>query len=343
MRRDCDGEGVLEVGCFIVRETPFVRPPIIQKLDLVAATPGSVARFRVVITENATGNETLVPVMVLRSALPGPVVGVTAAVHGNELNGIPVIHRLMEKVAESGLKKGTLVAVPIVNVPGYLRYQREFEDGVDLNRIMPGKADGTESDLYAHRLLERIFSRFDYLLDLHTASFGRENSLYVRADMRNPVTARMARLVCPQIIVHSPGGDGTVRATVTDMGIHSITIEVGDPARLQRGLVRSARLGVQEVLEDLGMIDDLSDPELGEIVECKRSYWIYTDRGGVLTVLPSLVDKVKKGDVIARLNNVWGDLVCEYEAPEDGVIVGKATNPAARAGSRIIHLGVIDE
>lgn len=322
---------------------PFVRPPIVQRLDLDAAEPGVVSRFRVVITENASGNETMVPAMVLRSHQPGPVVGVTAAVHGNELNGIPVIHRLMEQLGTVGLAKGTLVAVPIVNVPGYLRYQREFEDGVDLNRIMPGKANGTESQLYAHRLVERLFYCFEYLLDLHTASFGRVNSLYVRADMDNPVTAKMARLVSPQIIVHSPGGDGTVRATCTDRGTHAITIEVGDPARLQRGLVRSAHLGVQEVLEHLGMVQDLSDPDPGEIVECSRSYWTYTDRGGVLTVLPGVVDRVEKGEIIARLYNVWGDPVREYRAPEAGVIVGKATNPAARAGSRIIHLGVVRE
>ncbi len=293
-----------------------------------------------VLTENASGNETLVPTIVMRGSEPGPVVGVTAAVHGNELNGVTVIQRLVDKLQPVGLKKGTLVAVPIVNVPGYLRHQREFEDGVDLNRIMPGKEHGTESQIYAYRLLDRIFYCFDYLLDLHTASFGRANSLYVRADMTRPVTARMARLVCPQIIVHSPGGDGTVRATATDRGIHSITIEVGDPSRLQRGLVRSARLGVQEVLEDLGMIDDLGDPDPGAIIECGHSYWMFTDRGGVLSVLPSVVDRVQKGDVVATLHNVWGDLVREYQAPEDGVIVGKATNPAARAGSRIIHLGV---
>lgn len=320
---------------------PFVRPPIVSEIDLAELAPGVVHRRRVVMTENATGNETLVPVIIVRAAEQGPVVGVSAAIHGNELNGIPVIHRLVDVLTKHALLKGTVMAVPIVNVPGYLRQQREFEDGADLNRIMPGKSDGNESELYAHRFRERVLRHFDYLIDLHTASFGRVNSLYVRVDMTDEVAAKMARLLSPQIIVHSEGADGTLRGAAEDLGIHAVTVEVGDPQRLQPGLVRSARLGIQEVLEYLGMFPDISSPDDEPAVECSRSYWIYTDRGGVLEVLPSILDRVAEGDVIARLRNVWGDTVREYRAPQAGIVVGKSTNPAARAGSRILHLGVL--
>jgi predicted deacylase len=320
---------------------PFLRPPIVSALDIAQLEPAVVHRLRVVMTENATGNETMVPAVVMRARDAEPVVGVTAAVHGNELNGIPVIHRLVDEIPPDSLLRGTLIAVPIVNVPGYLRKQREFEDGADLNRIMPGRSGGNESEFYAHRFVDRIARHFQYSIDLHTASSGRVNSLYVRADMNNPVTAELARLISPQIILHSPGADGTLRSALADMGIQSVTVEVGDPQRLQRGLVRSARLGVQEVLQHLGMIPDTSDPDEGEIVECTRSYWMYTDRGGVLNVLPSVVDRVEKDELVARLFNVWGDVVREYRAPESGVVVGKSTDPAARAGSRILHLGIV--
>jgi uncharacterized protein len=297
-------------------------------------------RFRVVMTENASGNETLVPAIILRAADPAPVVGVTAAIHGNELNGVSVIHRLMAQLARTQLRKGTVMAVPLVNVPGYLRQQREFEDGVDLNRIMPGNPAGDESQLYANRFFERIVRPCDYLLDLHAASHGRVNSLYVRANMRDGEAARMARLLSPQIIVHSEGADGTLRAAAEKAGIHAVTVEVGDPLRLQRGLVRAARLGVQEFLQDLEMIPDISDPDPVDIIECHRSYWLHTDRGGILHVLPQLREMLTKGRIVARLYNVWGDLVREYVSPESGVVVGKSTNPTARAGSRILHLGI---
>jgi predicted deacylase len=270
------------------------------------------------------------------------VVGITAAIHGNELNGIVVIHRLLSRLARTPLLKGTLVAVPIVNVPGYLREQREFEDGVDLNRVMPGKPDGNESALYAHRLMERVVQHFEYLIDLHTASTGRENSLYIRADMKDPLTAKLARIMAPQIILHSPGADGTLRDAAQRRGIRSLTVEIGDPQRFQGEYVRNARLGLQELLEHLGMLPDISDPDSHIPVECGRSSWIYTDRGGVLHVLPKVADRVEKDDRIAILYNVWGDIVREYGAPESGIVIGRSVNPTARAGSRVLHLGIPD-
>lgn len=319
--------------------SPFLRPPIVTRLEIDDLEPGPLHRFRIVMTENATGNETMIPALVMRSANPGPVVGFTAAIHGNELNGIPVIHRLLQTLTTTGIRRGAVVAVPIVNIPGYLREQREFEDGVDLNRVMPGAPAGNESQLYAHRFIERVVAALDVLVDLHTASFGRVNSLYVRANMEDPETARLARLINPQIIVHSPGGDGTLRAAAAEHGCIAITVEVGDPQRFQSGMIRATRLGLQEVLEHLGIIDDVSDPDQQDVVECSGSFWMYTDRGGVLTVFPRVADRVTRGERVAALDNVWGDRVRIYTAPVDAVIVGKASNPAARAGSRIVHLG----
>ncbi len=292
------------------------------------------------MSENATGNETLVPVLVLRAPKPGPIVGITAVVHGNELNGISVIHELIESVNAEQLLRGTLVAVPIMNIPGYLNHQRAFEDGQDLNRIMPGKPDGNCGQLYAHRFLQRIASHFHYLIDLHTASFGRVNSLYVRADMTRSETAALARLISPQIIVHNTGGDGTFRAAMAEMGVHAVTVEVGDPQRFQHGLVQEAQLGIQGVLEYLEMVSSRQADAPRPCIECGSSYWLYTDRGGVLEVYPELAASIAEGEVIGRLRNVWGDLVREYVAPQAGVCVGKSNNPAARAGSRILHLGV---
>lgn len=320
--------------------SPFLRPPILTGLVVDELEPDVMHRRRVVMTENATGNETLVPVFVTRAPEPGPIVGITAAIHGNELNGIPVIHRLVDRLQKTKLVRGTLVAVPIANIPGYLNFSRAFEDGTDLNRIMPGRPHGNESEFYAYRLVDRLVRHFDYLIDLHTASFGRANSLYVRADMANESVAELARRVRPQIIVHNPGADGTLRSAAAEMGIVAITVEVGDPQRFQRAFVRSTREGIEEVLEHLGMLPDTSDPENGPPVECERSYWTHTDRGGILTVIPECAELVREGQLVARLHNIWGDVVREYRAPEDGIVVGKSTNPAARAGSRILHLGI---
>ena len=326
-----------------MRRLPFAEGPpiVVDHLDVPSFRAGVVHRIRVELMRDGAGNRMSVPVLLARSDEPGPVVGITAAVHGNELNGIPVAQRIFRSEPVSFLQKGAIVAVPIVNGPGFLNNSRDFLDGKDLNRTFPGRPNGPSADIYAHRFMNRVVRSFDFLLDLHTASFGRVNSFYIRADMTSAMAAKLARLIRPQIIVHNKRGDGTLRAAASDLGIHAITIEVGDPQRFQRGLVRSSRLGIQEVLEHLQMIPDMEDPPQGESVECQASYWMYTQEGGILEVFPHLAERVAKGQRIARLVDVWGEIAKEYHAPEDGVVIGKSSNPVAWAGSRILHLGLL--
>jgi uncharacterized protein len=269
-------------------------------------------------------------------------VGVTAAVHGNELNGVPTIHRLFASLDPASLV-GTVVAVPVVNVPGFLMNQREFRDGKDLNREFPGRPDGYASQVYAHRFMERVVKRCGYLIDLHTASFGRVNSLYVRADMGQPVVATLSRLLHPQIIVHNEGTDGTLRSACADAGIHALTVEVGNPNRFQRGLIRSSRLGILSILAHLGMVQDVDEPFEEDVVECSSSFWMYTEEGGILEVFPEVTEPVAAGALVARVTDSYGRAVREYHAPSEGIVVGKSVNPVAHTGARILHLGIVRE
>lgn len=313
--------------------------PMVESLELEPLEKGKSHRFWVKLAEDSTCRSLSVPVMVARGLREGPVVGITAAIHGNELNGIPTIHRLFAAVDPAELK-GTIVAVPVINILGYMIHARKFIDGVDLNRIMPGKENGNVSQVYAHRFMHRIVHTFQYLIDLHTASFGRVNSFYVRADMTHSVTSKLARLISPQIIVHNTGRDGTLRAAAEDRGIHAVTVEIGNPQRFQRGMIRSSGRGIQAVLDHLDMFDHDEEPVEEATIECSRSYWLYTDVGGALHVLPDVTDRVKKGQRIAIVTNLFGDVVREYHAPEDGVVVGKNANPVAQTGAGILHLGI---
>lgn len=300
---------------------------------------GEVSRLHIDLVADGLATDVLVPVLVARGRQPGPVFGLTAAVHGNELNGVRVIHDLLGHIDTSKLR-GTLVAVVVVNVPGLHRHQREFVDGQDLNHIFPGKEKGNVGDVYAYRILDRIVSRFDYLVDLHTASFGRVNSLYVRADMTHPTTARMAYLQRPEIIVHNPPSDHTLRGAAMDMGIPAITVEIGDPQRFQPSYVRSTRIGLRRILAAAGLVAKRQVTELAEPILCERSYWVYADRGGLLEVLPKATDRVEKGEHIALLRNAFGDVIREYAAPENGIVVGKSVNPVGQTGARVLHLGL---
>jgi predicted deacylase len=317
--------------------TPYATQPAVDELDLEALAPGELHHLMVNIVTNALGVWTWIPVIVARGHEPGPVVAVTGAVHGNELNGIRIVQRLFHRLHGEGLR-GTVIGVPIVNVPGYRENRREFIDGNDLNRIMPGRENGNCAEVYAHRVLTRVVDRADYLIDLHTASAGRINSIYVRADMTNPVTTRMALLQQAQIIVHNKGRDGTLRGAV---GVPAITVEVGDPQRFQRGAIRDGLDGVENVLVDLAMLPRGELKRGEDAVLCSRSYWIYTDTGGVLEVFPQLADHVEHGERIARVSSIFGDVIREHQAPEDGIVVGKSISPVNRTGARVLHLGVV--
>ena len=320
---------------------PTPEPPLkLDSLVLDDLPKGKLSRVMLTLVHDGLGHPIKLPILIIRGQRTGPVFGITAALHGNELNGIPVVHRLMKELDPKRVK-GMVVAAVAANVPGLLMHRRELNDGTDLNHVMPGAADGNMAAVYAHRLVERVIRHFDYLLDLHTASTGRVNSLYVRANMDDTIAANMARLLRPQIILHNPPSDRTLRGTAEDLGIPAITVEIGNPHVYQPTFIRNTIIGVRRVLAFAGVIARRPPHDRPPPMVCDRSRWIYTDHGGLLQVLPPVAEVVEAGQVIARLTDAFGQVTREYLAPEQGVVIGKSVYPVAQTGARILHLGHI--
>jgi len=313
----------------------------IKELDLSKIPNNCISRYWLEIVEDGMGVPMKIPVIIAKGNKTGKVVGLTAAVHGNELNGIPVIQRLFNEIDVAELN-GTIVGIPILNTPSYLRKQRRFIDGVDLNHIMPGKEHGTVSQIYAWRIVNKVIKHFDFLLDLHTASNGRINSYYIRADMSVETVKKMALLQNAQIIVHNPPSDGTLRGTADELGIPAITFEVGNPNLFQKGMIRDGLTGIHNLLGHFGFTDSEVEEISDETILCKKSYWIYCDTGGLLAVHPQVTEIVEKDQVVATLRNVFGDIIKTYKAPEKGVVIGKSVSPVNQAGGRILHLGILN-
>ncbi len=314
--------------------------PLIESLAEAQVAPGQTKRFWLRLISDGLGEPIRLPILYARGVEEGPTLGLTAAVHGDELNGIRVIQRLFDDLPVKEMR-GTVIGVLVVNVPGFYRQQRFYADGVDLNHIMPGRADGNASQLYAHRLLDRVIGHFDYLLDLHTASRGRVNSYYIRADMAQEATRKLAMLQNPQLIVHNPPKDGTLRGEADDMDIPAITLEVGNPGVYQKKLIRSGLTGVHNVLAHLGITNDEQEPAVVPPIICRKSYWLYTDTGGLLTVEVELLETVRAGQIVATLRDVFGRVKKRFTALEDGVVIGKSTMPVNTSGGRVLHLGII--
>lgn len=320
--------------------------PVIDSLDIAGVAPGTIQRYWLHLADNGFGAPVYVPVMVARGKTPGPVLGLVAAIHGNELNGIPIIQRLFAQLDPSTLR-GTVVGVPGLNAVSLPLNERRFPDGEDLNRVFPGSATGNESDQYVRRIADRLIGPFQVMIDMHTASFGRVNSMYARADLRSDTLAELARLQGADIILNSRGPSvgnvegetGTLRAEASLRGVASITVEYGNPQVYQPELIERGLTGVLRSMAYLGMSSSPASPA-PEAVVCRTSYWIYTDVGGLLDVLPDVAQRVAQGEVIAVLRNPFGDVLREYRAPEDGIVIGKSSNPITPTGGRILQLGI---
>ncbi len=300
---------------------------------------GKVHRAYIHLTDNSLGVPWKLPIIIVKGKNEGPTLGITAAVHGNELNGTSTIFKLINDVDPLELN-GTLVMIPISNVPAFLMNQRVFSDNVDLNRIMPGSPTGASSKLYAHYFTSKIVSQFNYLLDLHTASPGRVNSLYIRADLEKEDTRTLAYLQNPQIIVQKYDEEGTLRGWANENGIAAITIEIGNPNTFQHSLVDETLDGIKNTLIHLKMLEGEVKDLIHNATICDHSYWIYSKKGGILDVFPKLADEIQVGQVIARVYNVFGEVKEEIKADKSGVVIGKSINPNCDAGTRILHLGV---
>ena len=310
-----------------------------EELKISSLKRGEVHRFQLHLSDNSLGVPWRLPLIVIRGMKKGPTLGVTAAIHGNELNGISTIFKLIEEIDANELC-GNLVLAPICNIPGYLNNKRYFSDNTDLNRIMPGKPSGTSSQIYAHHLTQKIIKKFDYLLDLHTASTGRVNSLYIRADIENEETRTLAYLQNPQIIVKKFDDPGTLRAWANDNGIPGITIEIGNPNTFQKKLVDETLEGILNTMRYFKMIKGEVQDLINDAYICDKSYWIYSKKGGIVEVYAHPADEVKEGQVIAKVYDVFGQVKEEIKADRTGVVIGKNIAPNCDAGARIVHLGV---
>jgi predicted deacylase len=305
---------------------------------------GSRTDLRVPLYLDALSTPVAAPLVVVRGRHPGPVVGISAAIHGDELNGIKIIHHVLEH-ADPQEMHGSLLCAPVANVLAFQAGQRAFpEDNRDLNHVFPGKRDGTPSEQYAKAFVTTFLAPCDYLIDIHTASEGRINSLYVRADLHQPRAREMALLMDPEIILHGRSGDGTLRNAARVRGVPAITVEAGNPMVFQGRMALEGEQGIFNILIHLGVTRGQAIRREGPPpVVCKSSKWLRTRSGGLLDTRFKLRDTLRRRQVIAEITDPFGYTVETYSAPFDGIVIGMSRSPVAVPGTRYCHLGVVGE
>ncbi|MCO4754701.1 MAG: succinylglutamate desuccinylase/aspartoacylase family protein [Bacteriovoracaceae bacterium] len=313
---------------------------ILDSLEIEKFPRNGKYKFKLHISIDQLGDTVYVPVILIRGANPGPRTTIAAAIHGDELNGTFLCYQMMQEL-DPTLLKGDLVLIPIVNVLGFKVKRREFIDGTDLNRVMPGKKNGLPGEVFAYHFFNKVIVGTDYLFDLHTASKGRINTLYTRANLDNSKVEQLIKYQRTPIVLHASDKTvKTLRKAAEDNNVTTLTIEIGNPNIYQKKYVREVLLGILHCMQDgLQILSSTRDFEFRSKTICRSSNWLRTTNGGLLEVEAELYDTVYEGERVAVIRDAFGHIIQEYFAPYDGIVIGIDRNPVSIPGDRIIHLG----
>ena len=300
--------------------------------------PGTSQRLSWSATELFEGVPVSTPVLVINGALPGPTLCLTAAVHGDELNGIEMVRRVMHDLDPTRMS-GAVIGVPIVNVQGFRRGSRYLPDRRDLNRYFPGNPNGSAASRIAHSLFTRVIQHCDALIDLHTGSFERANLPQIRADLRNPDVVTLTQGFGSMVILHSTPATGTLRYAATRAGIPTVTLEAGGPSQLELNEVKLGVKGIETLVYTLGMVRKMrlwGEPE----PVYYRSSWVRADNGGILLANVVLGSTVRKGDLLGTITDPMNNARTELRSPYAGRIIGMARNQVVMPGFAAFHVGI---
>lgn len=295
--------------------------------------------------EANTGHVQHVPIIVIQGQNPGKRMLISAAVHGDELNGIRVIHRLADQINPADLS-GRLVMIPGVNQPGMQANNRHFVMSggggkmVDLNRSFPGDSiGGNAAERYLGQVWDNVIeNQADYAIDLHTQTRGTAYPLFVFSDFRNRTAKRMAYALMPEMVKNDRGEQGTLETTLMAHGVPAVTLEIGEPKRFQPELINRATSGVLNVLRLLKFLDGDVQQSAEKPIVGSHYTNIEARFGGVAVLKKGLKDKVKTGDLIAILYDPFGVEIDRYHAPHSGHILAIATDPLREPGSMLARI-----
>jgi len=300
--------------------------------------PGSYQRLSWTATELFDGVPVSTPILVVNGTLAGPTLCLTAAVHGDELNGIEMVRRVMHNLDPEKLS-GAVLGVPIVNLQGFRRGSRYLPDRRDLNRFFPGNPTGSSASRIAHSFFTEIVAHCDALIDLHTGSFERANLPQLRADLRNPDVVTLTQGFGATVILHSEPAEGTLRFAATAAGIPAVTLEAGGPSELELAEVKHGVKGIETLLNTLGMVKRIRLWGEAEPVYY-RSTWVRANRGGILLSDVILGSTVRRGDLLGTITDPMNNASTKLYSPYSGRIIGMAKNQVVMPGFAVFHVGI---
>jgi hypothetical protein len=283
------------------------------------------------------------PVHVVHGRNAGPVLLVSAALHGDEINGVEIIRRLLAHKSINRIR-GTLIAIPVVNVYGFVSKSRYLPDRRDLNRSFPGSEKGSMASRLAHVLMTQILPHCDHIIDLHTGAVNRENLPQIRAKLRgDSELKKLARAFGVPVILNAEFLEGSFRAAAKEMGIGVLLYEAGEALRFDEVAIRAGLRGVLQVMAELGMRRKSTRKQRVMSMIANRTRWVRAAQSGILRSLVATGMKVEEGDLLAYINNPLGEHTEELISPVSGIVIGKTNLPLVFAGEALFNIAGYDE
>ena len=300
--------------------------------------PGQRVSVDLPVADLYTATSLHMPVKVICGRKAGPVLFVSAAIHGDELNGVEVIRRLLKRKALRSLR-GTLIAVPIVNVHGFLDLSRYLPDRRDLNRSFPGSPKGSIASRLAHLFIKNIVDVADYGIDLHTGAVNRSNLPQIRANLDHAPTMDIATAFGAPVVINSNILDGSLRACAAERGLPMLIYEAGEALRFDETGIRAGIRGIINVMRHIGMLPTAKNPTKLKSVITRSTQWVRAVESGIVSNKVPLGSSVTKGQRLATISDPLGEEESNIIAPNDGIVIGRTMLPLAHEGDALFHLG----
>lgn len=344
-----------------VSSVVIASPPIAEPANTISVSPeaapvaiGSIALSKFILDTEVKPNSSVrltwssdaavgafseaTPVLVVNGANPGKTLCLTAAVHGDELNGIEMIRRVIFDIDPAKLN-GTIIGVPVANIMGFRRNSRYLPDRRDWNRYFPGNTYGSSASRLAHSFFSKVIMHCDSLVDLHTGSFHRTNLPQLRADLSDENVARLAQSFGVIAVLNSRGNPSSLRTAAVRAGIPSVTLEAGEPMAMQRDVVEQGVTALNTLLAKTGMYG--KQKRWNRIAPVYyRSTWVRANQSGILFSTATLGQRVKEGDTLGTVTDPITNARTTIKSPYTGRVIGMALDQVVLPGFAAYHIGI---
>ncbi|WP_209330516.1 succinylglutamate desuccinylase/aspartoacylase family protein [Lunatimonas salinarum] len=302
----------------------------------VRIRPGQSINIDIAIARLPTHTLIDLPVFIRRAKTDGPVVLISGGLHGDEINGVVTVKRMLEENLFR-LSRGSLIFIPLVNVYGFLSNSRTFPDGRDLNRSFPGSNKGSLASQIAHILTEEIIPMIDFGIDFHTGGRMLSNFPQVRVDFKDTKGLELAKAFGAPFILNSPHIDRSFRKEAFKMGKHILVFEGGESMRLDNQSVEEGIQCTRRLLRYLEMIE--KDGPVAASMMLQESSWLRARVSGIFMPTVSIGDQVKKGQILAKISDPYGQVKVPVKSMANGFVIGLNNQPVINAGDALVHIG----